>query len=273
VRNLESEVLRANRELHQLHRQLVGARERVRREAKEREELLGVVSHELRTPVTVILGYNRLLTSGKVGPLNDEQTRFLEESTKSCRRLTTFIGNLLEESRAASYDGVLEVCEASLEVSLSSVVAFLEPLLDEHQLQVELALDPAASVARFDPVRTEQVLTNLIGNAIKYARDGGRIVISTRPIVEDGGRRMVEVAVDDDGPGVPEADRQRIFLPYVRVGETRGAGGLGLGLTICKRLVEAHGGQIGVTSSTGGGSRFFFTLPAAESGAPSEGGP
>lgn len=259
VAALEEEVLRAGRELHRLHRELEAALERVRREAEDREELLTVVSHELRTPVTVISGYNRLLLSERVGPLNEEQERFLRESTKSCQRLNTFIANLLEASRQVVEHGALEVCESSLGPTIEGVAAFLKPLLEEHALSIEVRLDRSASLARFDPVRIERVLTNLISNAIKYAAVGGRIRIATRPCPQDPS--LVEVSVSDDGPGVPEADRERIFLPYVRTGAAREAGGLGLGLAICKRLVEAHGGRIGVEEAPGGGSRFAFTLP------------
>lgn len=260
-RDLEQEIVRANRELHDLHRELAGLRERLRRDAEEREELLTMVSHELRTPVTVISGYNRLLLSGKVGSLSEDQTRFLEESTRSCRRLSAFIGNLLEGSRDYACHGAVEVCETSIEASLDGVVSFLKPLLDERQLSVGLEIAPEASVARFDPVRIDQVLTNLIGNAIKYAPVGGRVEIATRSI-DEGGHPRIEVAISDNGPGVAPADRERIFLPYFRGEETNDAQGLGLGLAICKRLVDAHGGRISVGERPGGGSRFSFTLPA-----------
>lgn len=260
---LEAELGRFARRLHDAERELVALRERARREATEREELLTVVSHELRTPVTVIGGYNRLLLSERVGPLNEEQRRFLQESTKSCQRLNAFIGNLLETARESAGDGVLEVCEASLVPTIEGVTSFLKPLLEEHGLRIVFDFDPGGSRARFDPLRLEQVLTNLLGNAVKYARDGGTIEVATRA-VQPGGRRLIEVTVSDDGPGVPLADRQRIFEPYVRAGEASRAGGLGLGLAICKRLVEAHGGTIEVGDRPGGGSRFAFTLPAAQ---------
>jgi len=270
-RALEEELLRTGRALHDANRELAALRERHRREAAEREQLLMVVSHELRTPVTVIAGYARLLLTEKVGPLNEEQRRFLHESAKSCQRLSSFIGNLLEAARDVSGDGVLEVCETSLSPTIVGVVNFLKPLLEEHRLEIRLALHPDGPRARFDPLRIEQVLTNLIGNAIKYAQPGGVIEISTRPVRFDAGadeRPGVEVAVADDGPGVLLSDRERIFEAYVRAGEASRAGGLGLGLAICKRIVEAHGGRIKVTDRDDApGARFSFTLPAAEGAA------
>lgn len=261
-RRVEAESFENARALHAARRELATLRERHRSEASERERLLTFVSHELRTPVTVIAGYNRLLLTGKVGALNDEQQRFLSESTKSCQRLSTFIGNLLEAARDVTTEGALEVCEISLARTIAGVATNLKPLLEEHRLEIRLDLEPADPHARFDPLRVEQVITNLIGNAIKYARTGTAIEISTRSLRQSG-RNFVEVAVEDRGPGVAAEDRERIFEAYVRGGEANAAGGLGLGLAICRRIVEAHGGSIRVEERDGGGSRFTFTLPAA----------
>jgi signal transduction histidine kinase len=128
-----------------------------------------------------------------------------------------------------------------------------------------VALDPKAGEARCDPLRIEQVLANLVGNAVKFTRPGGVIEITTRVRVVPGHawvRRWVEVSVSDDGPGVAPEHRERVFEPYVQIGAGRRAGGIGLGLAICRRIVEAHGGEIGLTERDGGGCRFSFTLPA-----------
>ena len=108
------------------------------------------------------------------------------------------------------------------------------------------------------------MLTNLLGNAIRYARKGSTIGIATRELRVNG-RAFVELSVSDEGPGVAPDDRERIFDPYVQAGDESHAGGLGLGLAICKRLVEAHGGTISVSERPGGGSCFAFTLPGAGS--------
>lgn len=264
---LEAELLRMGRALHDANRELAALRERLRAESAEREELLTVVSHELRTPCTVIQGYNRLLLSGRFGPLSNKQRHFLEESQKSCQRLNAFIGNLLETARQGLAVGPLEVAEAPVAPIVESVVQHLAPLVDEHRLRIELALAGDAPRVRCDPPRVEQVLVNLIGNALKFAPAGSAIEITSRAIDVDGAP-FVEIAVLDEGPGVDPRDRERIFEPYVQAGERRKAGGLGLGLAICRRIVEAHGGRIGVEPRPGGGSRFAFTLPAASESAP-----
>ncbi len=263
LQTLESEVLRTGRALHEANRALALLRERTRGESTEREELLTVVSHELRTPCTVIQGYNRLLLSGRFGELSEKQRYFLEESQKSCQRLNAFIGNLLETARQGLAVGPLEVAEASLAPVVESVARQLAPLIEEHRLRIELSLSPEAPRARFDPPRVEQVLINLIGNALKFSPPDSTIEVTLRA-VERGGRRFVEIAVLDAGPGIDARDGERIFEPYAQAGDARRAGGLGLGLAICRRIVEAHGGQIGVEARTGGGSRFVFTLPAVE---------
>ncbi|HTY18362.1 MAG TPA: HAMP domain-containing sensor histidine kinase [Myxococcota bacterium] len=265
LHTLESEVLRTGRALHDANRELVALRERHRNEAADREHLLTVVSHELRTPCTVIAGFNRMLLSERFGTLTERQRHFLEESQKSCQRLNSFIGNLLETARESLSVGPLEVAEASLVPMLESVAALFEPLLRERELRIELALDPATPRARFDPPRIEQVLTNLIGNALKFAPTASAIEVAARAL-RAGGRDYAEISVSDAGPGVDERDRQRIFDPYVQAGQGARAGGLGLGLAICRRIVEAHGGAIQVGERPGGGSRFAFTLPAAGAG-------
>lgn len=237
---------------------------RLQRELDEREELLTIVSHELRTPVTVISGYNRLLLSDQVGTLSSEQRRFLEESSRSCQRLDRFIANLLKSSRVGAGEEPLDLRSLSLRPVVEGVVKFLQPLLDEHELEVEVAMHPDAPECRFDSSRIEQVVTNLLGNAIKYTRPGSAVVVKSRAL-ECEGRAFVEVSVLDEGPGIALEDRDRIFDPYVRANEERRASGLGLGLAICRRIIEAHGGAIGVSDREGGGSRFHFTLPAEPS--------
>jgi signal transduction histidine kinase len=252
---------RFDRGLREARREIERLRERLAAEIAEREELVAIVSHELRTPLTVLAGFNRLLLSERAGPLNDEQRRFLAESERSCRRLDAFIGNLIEAARQSAKQGPLELCEASLEATVRGVAEFLRPLLEERGLRVELRLAPEASRARFHPLRVEQVLTNLIGNAIRFAPKGSCIEVATQVLSGPAGGQ-VEVTVCDDGPGVPAADRERIFRPWVR-GRDRHEGGLGLGLAICKRIVEAHDGRISVDDAPGGGSCFRFTVPAA----------
>ncbi len=243
--------------LEELEGEVEALTKQLARHAAERDELLTIVSHELRTPVTVIAGFGRLLLSERVGPLNAEQRRFLEESARSCRRLDAFIANLIEGGRAEQ----VAPREGSLGETLEGVAAFMEPLLEERRLRIEVDLPPEADRAWFDPDRIVQVLTNGIGNAIKYSPEGGTIAVAARR-TEHAGRPFVEVSVADAGPGIPEADRERVFEPWVQGERGRGARGLGLGLAICRRIVEAHGGTIRAEAAPQGGCRLAFCVPA-----------
>lgn len=260
LHTLESEVLSTGRQLHDANRELVALRERLRVETDEREEILTVVSHELRTPITVIAGFNRLLLGESAGPLTERQQHFLEESQKSCQRLNSFVANLLEAARQGVYVGPLEVTEVPIRDTIDSALGLLAPLLREAGVATDVQIAGGTPRARFDPPRVEQVLTNLVGNALRYAPPGSVIQVHARGLRRDG-RWLVEVAVADAGPGVAPRDRARIFEPYVQIEERR-AGGLGLGLAICRRIVEAHGGTIHAEESAGGGARFVFRLPA-----------
>jgi signal transduction histidine kinase len=265
LRAVELELLRTSQDLHRANREAASLREELRAEREGREELLAVVSHELRTPVTVIGGYSRLLLAGEAGPVTDEQRRFLIESAKSCQRLNEFIGKLIEASREKKGGEVLELGSHALQPVVETVRELLLPLAAERDSRILVRIDSAAAFARFDPLRVQQILTNLIGNAIQHAGAKAIIEISTRALPTPmGGRRFVEVCVEDDGPGVAAEHRERIFQPWVQLTGGGRAGGLGLGLSICRRLVEAHGGEISLAERPGGGCRFNFTLPAAD---------
>jgi signal transduction histidine kinase len=257
----ETERLQISRALVDAKHEVAQLREQLSGGISEREQLLGMVGHELRTPVTVIRGYNNLLLSGHAGPLSEQQCEFVEESNRSCDRLNRFIGDLLNSCGELREGLAVEFESGSLDPLIRGVLAFVRPMLEERGLSVDVDLDPTALWARFDPSRIEQVLTNLLGNAIRYSKAQSQVRVSSRPL-DAAGRSLVEISVSDSGPGVAPEDRTRIFEPYVRVDGVRRAGGLGLGLAICRRIVEAHGGSIGVSEESGSGSRFWFTLEA-----------
>lgn len=254
----------ASRALYAANRELAQLRDQLAAEMLEREQLLSVVSHELRTPITVISGYNNLLLSDEVGALNEQQRSFLRESNKSCARLNRFVGDLLAACGETGSPLAIERKGASLEPLVDGLVSFFRPLLDERALELDIDLAPDALLAEFDGVRVEQVVTNLLSNAIRYSKPASAIRVRSHLVVEDG-ERVIELSVSDTGPGVADENRERIFEPYVRADDARDDGGLGLGLAICKRIVDAHGGRIWVEDDPGGGSRFAFTLPLTNS--------
>ncbi|MEN8182789.1 MAG: PAS domain-containing sensor histidine kinase [Myxococcota bacterium] len=249
------------RALREAYEERLALEERLRQEVSDREDMVGLMSHELRTPVTVISGYSKLLLSEEVGGLNDVQRSFMEATARSCKRLSDLIGTLLEAAAQATGEIALELQDAALAPTIQDVVGMIKPLLEQKRVRLELEVQPDAARARFDASRVEQVLTNLLGNAIRYAPPLSIIRIATRRLATEGSLEdQVEVSISDEGPGVPAVDRERIFEPYVRAGELQ-AGGLGLGLAICRRLVDAHGGVVGLREAPSGGACFAFTLP------------
>lgn len=243
------------------------------RGARGPDEIVHLVSHELRTPITVISGFGRLLENQVQGPLNEEQGRFVSEILKACHRLDQFVGDLLEAQREGGSPFVVVTSANDLHETLIEQLDSLAPAILERGVKVELRLCSAKTDLRFDVRRIEQVISNLVTNALRYGRDAGVIRVETRTFGPeenaatgfDGGRGGLAVSVSDDGPGIPEADRERLFAPFVRGDAATSDGsdeaGLGIGLAISRRIVEAHGGRIWAESSEFGGARFVFALP------------
>jgi len=259
------------RALDLAHKRIAELEAELALQGRVRSELVHLVSHELRTPITVISGFGRLLLqSDTLGVLSDQQRHFVDESLKACRRLDRFVGDLMEAGAGAGTPLSVEIVEADLHRTIRDQLESLAPLLQERGMSIELLFAHALPRLRFDPRRIEQVITNLMTNAIRYGRPNGVVRIST--VVDSGfgagagSTPRVAVAVEDDGSGIPENDRERLFAPYVRgEGQTKG-GGLGIGLAICRRIVDAHGGAIRVDSGELGGARFVFTLPLVPTG-------
>lgn len=229
-------------------------------QARERAELVHLVCHELRTPITVISGFGRLLQNEAHGTLNKEQTHYIDQSLLACRRLDRFVVDLLDARPEAGTPLSIEIAEADLHALIRARLESLAPLLDERGIEIELDLAARGSRLPFDERRIEQVITNLMTNAIRYGRWKGVIRISTQS-VRVGTENTIEVSIEDDGPGIPVEDRERLFAPYVRGDAGSGCEGLGIGLAICRRVIASHGGTIWVDTGELGGARFVFVLP------------
>jgi two-component system, OmpR family, phosphate regulon sensor histidine kinase PhoR len=230
---------------------------RLRQLENTRQEFVANVSHELRTPLSLIKGFVETLLEGA---RNDPElsTRFLQTIEKHTDRLTYLIEDLLTISRLESGGVVMNLQQLDLRDVVSRVLDDLQSRATEKQITVENSVPDKLSACA-DADRLQQVLFNLIENAIKYGREKGRVVIGAR----DGTGEKVEVSVKDDGPGIPEESRERVFERFYRVDRARSreTGGTGLGLAIVKHIVQAHGGEVWVKSEMGEGATFFFTLP------------
>jgi PAS domain S-box-containing protein len=224
-----------------------------------KDDFIGLVSHELRSPMTVITGaINTVLTEGVY--LSEEETRqLLKDAALESESLSHLLTNLMELSRVQAARLVLHTEAIDIRKVVQDAVEEIKRQSSAHQFLVKLPrkLPPVYA----DSLRLERILYNLLENAVKYSPQGGEIRVSARPQKEH-----LLIGVSDQGIGISPADQTKLFAPFQRLEESRpdGVRGVGLGLLVCQRLVEAHGGQIWVKSKPGHGSTFFFTLPLSQ---------
>jgi two-component system, OmpR family, phosphate regulon sensor histidine kinase PhoR len=229
---------------------------RVKHLERTRQEFVANVSHELRTPLSLIKGYiETLLDGAKDNP--EIATRFLQTIERNADRLNLLIEDLLSISELESGRVKPNLQVVPLRSVTDKVLADFRTRAEAKQM--ELVDRVPDLLVRSDPARLEQVVCNLIDNAIKYGRGEGHIVITASPAPAS----QVEVSVQDDGPGIPPESLERIFERFYRVDKARSReqGGTGLGLSIVKHIVQSHGGRVWATSEAGRGATFHFTLP------------
>jgi len=249
----------------------VEERTRVLREANERlqeadrrkDNFLANVSHELRSPLVTMLGYTELLLAEKMGTVNERQRQCLQVARSSGKRLRAFIEELLDFSRFELTRESMTFQPFDIREAVMQALAGLAPRFLERRLNVRQRVSADTPPVLGDRDRILQVLGNLLSNAERHCRDGGKVMISAQQR-----RGFVLVSVQDNGSGIPAAHVAKIFDRLYQVGDVKDARsreqGLGLGLNIVKSIVEAHGGEVSVTSEVGKGSTFAFTLPLAD---------
>jgi PAS domain S-box-containing protein len=231
-----------------------------RREVERlKNEFVSTVSHELRTPLTAVYGSLRLLGAGVAGSLGEQGRQLLEISTRSCERLIRLINDVLDVEKIASGRLELKLERHDLGELLERAVRDTEPYAAGFGVTLQLGQRPAAPVVA-DGDRITQVVVNLLSNAAKFSPRGDRVQVR----LSVAGSRA-RVAVVDHGPGIPEAFRPRVFERFAQAdaSDRRQKGGTGLGLNICRSIVQAHGGAIGFDSEPGVRTEFFFELPLA----------
>lgn len=226
------------------------------------------ISHDLKSPLASIKEAMRVLLDGIPGPLNERQQRLLRLGIASGDRLSSMISDLLTLSQLESHAIGYTFHAADLPDVARRAVERLEARLDQASVEPKIEV-PERLEVECDADRIAQVIENLLDNALKYSPEGGTIELMVCEN-QDGDEPEAEIRVSDSGPGVPEADRVAIFERFVQRGEPGGsAAGVGLGLTICREIVAAHGGRIGVEDNPGGGSTFVVSLPMEQPDAPS----
>lgn len=271
--NLDELVLRVQKVLDEKQRfvsmkeyvtQLEKANQELKRVDEMKSEFVSIASHELRTPLATIKNAVQLVLKGKTGEVNETQVNFLTMAEKNINRLTNILNDLLDLSRIESGKVGMKFEELDLQGSIDFVLSSLRPQADGKPVHLEMEVPRDLPLAYGDHEKVEQILTNLIGNAIKFTPEGGKVVVSAR--LSDTVKNAVGISVHDTGIGIPEDQLAKIFEKFHQVESPlhHSASGTGLGLAITKGLVEAHQGQIWVESELEKGSTFTFTLPLSK---------
>jgi two-component system, NarL family, sensor histidine kinase BarA len=259
-------MLRTQRDLELQNTHLHRLNQRMQEADRLKSSFLGTVSHELRTPLASIIGYSEMLAEGLVGPLNPEQLQFARTIVDKGNSLLKLISSLLDMSHIES--GKVRLAFERVEVAelVGSAVGSVMPQAQRKGLTLRMEEPSGASPqATADREKLQQVVVNLLANAVKFTPTGGRVEVrlSGLAVQPELGVEGYRIEVEDTGAGIPEDERERIFLSFYQVddGPTREHGGAGLGLAIVKSYVEGHGGQVRVASELGRGSCFTVVLP------------
>lgn len=234
--------------------------EQLKKQDRLKDEFLANTSHELRTPLNGIIGIVDSLLDGVAGPLSETAVENLEMVVAGGRRLASLVDDILDFSRMKSGEVRLNAGPVDLGAAAETVVGLTRPLMKNDKVKLINAIQPGSLFVKADPNRLQQILHNLIGNAVKFTEEG--------QITLDGERLngTTAISVSDSGIGIPNDKLTDIFNMFEQVEQssTRTHGGTGLGLAITKSLVEAHGGTITVESELNKGSQFSFTLPSTD---------
>ncbi len=273
--NLDETIVRIKKVLEEKQRfmrlkdfadQLEKANQELRRIDAMKSEFISIASHELRTPLAAIKNAIQLILQGKTGEINEHQTKFLAIADRNINRLINIINDLLDLSRIESGRISMKFESLPIKPLFETVVTSLQPQAEAKSIRIEIDLpeDPPSVYA--DKEKVEQILVNLIGNAIKFTPEGGMIRLRAQVLSGEKNPehpKKVAISVEDNGIGIPSEHLDKIFDKFHQVDDSlhRSVGGTGLGLAITRGLVEAHQGKIWVESGVGKGSTFTFTLP------------
>jgi len=251
---LFTELQTRNREIADKSRQLEVA-------SQHKSEFLANMSHELRTPLNAIIGFSEVLTERMFVELNEKQEEYLKDINASGTHLLSLINDFLDLSKIEAGRMELDLTDFDLPTALDNALTLVRERAARRGITLEKSVDERLGQIRADERKIRQVALNVPSNAVKFTPEGGRIEVRAVPV--DG---SVEVSVSDTGVGIAPEDQEAVFEEFRQVGTSAAKQeGTGLGLALCRKFVELHGGRIWVTSQVGVGSTFTFTIPVRRS--------
>lgn len=274
LRSQSEELEKSHKDLENLNKKLVFKQEEflktmealeeanmeLQRLDQMKSEFISNVSHEIRTPLTSIREGVSLILENALGPVNPQQEKFLNIVQNNVIRLSALIHDILDLSKLES--GRMEFIKGPMDIQklIAAVLESLKMLAYKRNIAVETSFSQDLPLVYADRERIEQVLINLVGNALKFTQDGGMIVIGAYRLP---GTEMIHVSVMDTGRGIPKEEISEVFNKFYQINREEGSGakGTGLGLPICQQIIGLHGGEIWAESEMGRGSKFTFTLP------------
>ena len=227
---------------------------------KHKSEFLANMSHELRTPLNAIIGFSEVMINGMTGPMTDEQKEFAADIRDSGKHLLTLINDILDLSKIEAGRMELDVKPFDLQAAMQNAMTLVQGRAERSGIRLETEISPSVSEYEGDERKFKQIVINLLSNAVKFTPEGGKVTLAA-----DRVNGAYSISVQDTGIGIAVEDQEKIFEEFKQVGTdyARKAEGTGLGLTLTRKLVELHGGQIRVESEPGKGSTFSFSLPIA----------
>jgi GAF domain-containing protein len=225
--------------------------------SQHKSEFLANMSHELRTPLNAIIGFSEVLSERMFGELNEKQEEYLKDIYASGTHLLSLINDILDLSKIEAGRMELELTDFHLPTALDSALTLVRERAGRRSIALQMNVDSRLGQIQADERKVRQVVLNLLSNAIKFTPEGGRIEVGAVPKAG-----LVEVSVSDTGVGIAPEDQEAVFEEFRQVGTAdKKVEGTGLGLTLCRKFVELHGGRIWVKSEVGVGSTFTFTIP------------
>jgi GAF domain-containing protein/anti-sigma regulatory factor (Ser/Thr protein kinase) len=240
-----------------LFREIEGKSRELEVASQHKSEFLASMSHELRTPLNAIIGFSDVLLQGMFGETNDKQTEYLRDILASGQHLLSLINDILDLSKIEAGRMELDLAAFDLPTAIDDAMLLMRERVGRRGITLERNVDERVGEMHADQRKLKQVLLNLLSNAVKFTPEGGRIDV--RAGLANG---AAEIAVTDTGIGIAPEDHDAVFEEFRQVGNAdKKAEGTGLGLALCRKFVELHGGRIWVKSQPGAGSTFTFTLP------------